>query len=146
MGLFDFFNKNKNQQNKSPDQEFVSKNWREINSYWKSVITGEIKLKDKSKFDRQIIYNEKYLKYKIKLIDLASIEATKYETDRNAISKIRTCYMYIENFNNKITEKRIVDFKKFQDLREQTNAKKDLIILQKAYGLKVKMFDEATKK
>tara|TARA_A100001015_G_scaffold297887_1_gene379923 strand:+ start:352 stop:849 length:498 start_codon:yes stop_codon:yes gene_type:complete len=164
MGLFDFLKKNKKQNNKKTNAEFVSENWREIVPYWGSIIAGDVNLEDGSKFDTDVIYNPKYLKYEIIQIELASIMAVRSTDDKALISNVRTCYMWLANFNTKIKDKHITNAKKMKDLVEsekdskklinkiadmdydEKKAKKETAALNEAYEMQIKKFDIVLKK
>ena len=162
MGFFDFLKKNNNKQ--SSDAEYVLKNWREIIPYWGSIIARDEKLEDGSEFDSDVIYNPKYLKYKIKHIELASIVAAKNTTDEKLISNVRTCFMYLGNFNEKIKEKHSTNLKRMKDIineekdtaklakkisemnYDEKKAKKESASLMQLYELYIKKFDDLYKK
>ena len=162
MGIFDFLKTKQN--NKKSDAEFVSENWREIVPYWGSIIAGDIDLEDGSKFDSDVIYNPKYLKYEIRQIELASIMAAKSTDDKALIANVRTCYMWLANFNTSVKEKYITNTKKMKDLieeekdseklinkiadmdQDEKKAKKETAALNEAYQINIKKFDTVLKK
>ena len=155
MGLFDFLKKNK----KNNDNDFVKENWREIVPYWGSVIAGDIKLEDGSKFDTDVIYNTKFLKYKKRDIEIASLLAAKSTDNEDLKDNIRTCYMWLANFSDHIKDKYVTDTKKMKDLvtkeknseelikkiakldYDEKKANTETVNLNKAYMEMVKKFD-----
>ena len=164
MGLFDFLKKNKKKNNKKTEAEFVAENWREIIPYWGSVVAGDVNLEDGSKFDTDVIYNPKYLRYEIRQIELASIMAAKSTDDKTLISNVRTCYMWLANFDKKIKDKHITNVKKMKDLvgsekdskklinkiakmdYDEKKSKKETAALNEAYEIQIKKFDAVFKK
>lgn len=116
--MFSFFKSKSNTDNEDDAKiaKYVSENIIELIDYWGGIIANDIKLTDGSLFDTNTIYNEKYLKYKKKYLELALIIQAKKSSDEQWLENAKACYMYFANFQNRIKDKYILKTGKILDL------------------------------